>query len=169
VTARPRPSLALVVSALALAGCVAQDGFPSLALRPAERDVSFEPPIRPPVEVPSDPALRTRLTELQGQAVAGNRDFEAVLGGVDVLAGTAGPPESESWVEAQQALSRLEATREPTTRALSDLEQLALARADMATNTEDHAAIDAAVGAVGAIAERQQQRIDRLRTRLGGR
>jgi hypothetical protein len=169
VIARIRLSLALAVSALALAGCVAQDGFPSLALRPAERDVSFEPPVRPRIEVPSDLALRTRLAELQGQAAAGNRDFEATVGGVDALAGAAGPPESESWVEAQQALSRLEASRGPTTRALSDLDQLAFARADMATNEEDDAAIEAAVAAVGAIAERQQQRIDRLRTRLGGR
>ena len=169
MTARLRPSLALVVSALALAGCVAQDGFPSLALRPAEREVSFEPPVRSPVEVPSDPALRARIAELQGRAAAGNRDFEAAVGGVTALAGAAGPAESESWVEAQQALSRLEATREPTTRAMSDLDQLALARADMATNADDHAAIDAAVAAVGAIAERQQQRIDRLRAHLGGR
>lgn len=164
-----RPSLIAPLAALALAGCVAQDGFPSLALRPAEREVSFEPPVRPRVEVPNDVGLRTRLSELQGRASDGDRAFHAALGATEGAAAQAGAAESESWVEAQQALSRLESTREPTTRALSDLDQLALSRADMPTSDEDNALLDAARESIERLAAAQQQRVDRLRSRLGSR
>ena len=168
MTARIRLLLALPSAALALAACVPEDGFPSLALRPAERDVSIEEPVHPAVAVPSDPALLTRIAERQRQAAEGERGFEAVLGATETAVDKAGAAESESWVEAQQALSRLEATREPTTRALSDLDRLAIDRAAMPTNSEDFAALNAAIAAVEAIAQGQQQRIDRIRTRLGG-
>ena len=169
MTASIRPSLALSLAALALAGCVAQDGFPSLAMRPAERHVSFEPPIHPRAEVPSDAGLRDRLRTLQGQAAEGDRAFREVLGSAERAVGAAGGFETESWVEAQQALSRLESAREPTTRAQSDLDELAIARADAPTSDEDYAALQAAVDSVGRIAASQQQQVDRLRARLASR
>ena len=165
---RPPPIvLPFLVMIPALGGCVgAQEAFPSLALRPAEIGRSTEEPVRPAVEVPSDPALRARLSALVEQARAGERDFSAMLGGADAAVARAGGAGSEAWVEAQLAVSRLEAARTATTRALAELDQLALARAQVATSREDFAAIEAALAEVEAMAEAQQQRWDRLRGRL---
>lgn len=167
--ARQRLCLAATAAALCLAGCVAQDGFPSLAMRPAEREVSFEPPVHPRAEVPSDAALRARVRELLGLADEGDRAFRTALGTAEAAVGAAGAAESESWIEAQEALSSLESTRAPTTRALSDLDRLAVDRADMPTSDEDYAALQAAVASVEEIAETQQRRVDRLRQRLAAR
>jgi hypothetical protein len=163
-----RTSFTLAFFAAALAGCVAQDGFPSLALRPAENEVLAEDPVHPAVEVASDAALRGRISELQRQAAEGNRAFDATLGAAEAAVSAAGPAQSDSWIEAQQMLSRLENTRAPTTRALSDLDQLAIQRAAEPTNSEDFATLDAAINSVEQITAGQQQRMDRLRARLGG-
>ncbi|MGZ8360698.1 MAG: hypothetical protein ACXWUX_09275 [Allosphingosinicella sp.] len=157
---------AAATAALALAGCVAAEGFPSLALRPAELDRSFEPPQRPAVEVPSDAALRGRIAELTAQAATGDRAFEAAIGPTEAAVRRAGPAASESWVEAQVALSRLEESRAPTTQAQGDLDALAIERAATPTNAGDLAAIDTAIAEAARIAEGQQAQIDRLRARL---
>ena len=162
------PRVPLLFCAAALSGCVAQDGFPSLALRPAESEVVAEEPVHPPVEVASDAALRGRISELQRQAAEGNRAFDEALGGTEAAVSAAGPAESESWIEAQQALSRLENTRAPTMRALSDLDRLAIQRAGEPTNSGDFAELNAAIESVERIAAGQQQRMNRLRSRLGG-
>ena len=159
-------ALALPFALPALVGCVAEDGFPSLAQRPAELDRSIEEPVRPRFDVPSDPALRVRIAALVDQARGGDRDFAAASGPAEAAVGRAGGAGSESWVEAQLAVSRLEASRTATSRALAELDQLALARAEVATSAEDFAAIEAALAEVEAIATGQQQRWDRLRGRL---
>ena len=166
MTVRSRLSLWLPAAALALAGCVAENGFPSLAQRPAELNVSLEEPVYPAVQVPNDPALRARIDELRRLAAEGERGFSGALGGTEAVLARAGPAGSESWVEAQQALSRLEATREPTMRALAELDAQAIARAEVPTSGEDFAAINAAIGEVERLAMSQQQRFDRLRARL---
>ena len=163
---RTRLCLASSFAALALTGCVAEDGFPSLAQRPAERNLSIEEPVHPAVEVPSDPALRARIAELERQAAEGENSFAAALGPTESVVARAGAPGSESWIEAQQALSRLEATREATMRALAELDRLAITRAEVATNSGDFAAVNAAIAAVEQLAVSQQQRWDRLRARL---
>ena len=165
---RTRLAFLLPLSALALAGCVAEDGFPSLAQRPAELDTSLEEPSRPAVEVPSDPALLARIAELRRQAAEGERSFAAALPPTEAVVARAGAAGSESWVEAQQALSRLEVNRGATMRALADLDRLAIDRAGLATNGADFAAINAAIAEVQQIAAAQQQRWDRLRNRLAG-
>lgn len=159
-------ALTLPVAAVALSGCVSEDGFPSLAQRPAELNRSIEAPMRRPVEVPSDPVLRARIAALVEQARGGDREFAGALGPAEAAVARAGGATSESWVEAQLAVSRLEATRTATSRALAELDQLALARAEMATNAEDFAAIETALAEVEAIADSQQQRWNRLRGRL---
>ena len=166
MTVRLRLLLSLPAVAGGLAGCVAADGFPSLAQRPAERNISIEEPVRPAVDVPSDPALRAQIVQLLAQAADGNRAFYSALAPAQAAVAAAGGAGSESWVEAQQALSRLEATREPTARALAELDRLALARAELPTNEGDFAAISAAIAEAGRIAADQQQVWDRLRGRL---
>ena len=159
----------LAAAAALLPGCVVQGPFPSLAPREAERADPTAEPVRTPPAVASDPALRARLTELIALARQGERDFEAAYGPAQAAAGAAGAQGTESWVSAQEAISRLEAARAETTRALADLDRLAIERADLPTNAEDHAALLAAIEQAAAIAAGQQSRIDRLRTALSAR
>jgi len=161
----PFPLIGLL-AALAVAGCVPQGEFPSLAPRPAERDRSMEPPVHEAVATPTDPALRQRVAELERQAAEGDRAFDAAFAAAEASVGSAGAAQSESWVEAQQALSRLEAARTGTMRALTELDRLAIDRADRATSVEDFAAIDAAIEMAQGLAEGQQARIAALRARL---
>ena len=161
----PLPFAALIAAA-SLAGCVPQGEFPSLAPRAAERDRSMEPPAREAAATPDDPALRARVAELGRQAQAGERDFAAALPAAEAAVAAAGPAQSDGWVAAQLAISRLEAARAETMRALTELDRLAIGRADMATSGEDHAAIEAAIAAAQALAAGQQARIEALRARL---
>ena len=163
---RPALPIAVLAAALALGGCVAQDGFPSLAPRAAELDRSMEPPVRPPVEIADDPALRNRVAELARQAEAGSRAFDAAYGPAEAAVRAAGAALSESWVDAQLRLSQLEGSRNDTTRALGDLDRLALDRAGQPTSEADFAAIQAAIASAERIVADQQARVDRLRARL---
>jgi hypothetical protein len=160
---------AILTAASLLAGCAPQGDFPSLARRPAEDDRSVEEPVRPAVEVARDEALRARVAELRGQAGAGDRAFDNAYAAAEAAVARAGTRESESWIEAQQALSRLEATREATMRAVAELDQLAIGRIDAPTNEEDFSAINEAIAAAERIALAQQDRYDRLRGRLANR
>lgn len=161
-----RTGLAACAASLLLAGCVGENGFPSLAVRPAERGLSTAEPIHPPVAVPSEPALVQRVAALRGQAAEGDRTFEAVYGGAASAVAAAGASGTESWVAAQQALSRLEAARAGTVSALRELDQLALERAAIATNEGDFAVIEAALVEVERLAAAQRTRWEGLRDRL---
>lgn len=156
----------LAAAGLTLSACVPQGDFPSLAMRPAERRISTEAPVRPQPVVPSDPSLRDRIADLQHVAAEGDRAFGAAYGPTAAAVGGAGAQGSEGWIEAQQAVSQLETARAPTTRALIDLDQLAIDRADQPTSAADYAAVNEAIAAVERIAQGQQQRLDGLKARL---
>ena len=150
-------------AALLLAGCVAQGTFPSLAPRPAEQiDMSVDP-IRPDPMAADDPALAARVAALVAEARAGWREFEAEAGPAERAASASGPAGSDSWVVAQQALSRLEAARGRTMAARAGLEELALERQDQPTSPADRQAIEAAISEAEAIIARQQARLERIR------
>ena len=161
-----RQPIALFLAAVALAACVPQGDVPSLAVRPAERDRTTLPPVRPAVEVPSDADLRQRVVGLRDQAAEGDRTFDAAFGPTEAAIARAGAPASENWVEAQMALSRLEGARNDTSRALVELDRLAIDRAAVPTNEADYAAILEAIAVVEAIAAAQQQQLAGLRARL---
>jgi hypothetical protein len=126
----------------------------------------MEPPVREGVATPADPALRARVAELERQAAAGDREFAAALPAAEAAVAAAGPAQSDSWVTAQLAISRLEAARGGTMRALTELDRMAIERASAPTASEDFAAIEAAIAAAQALAEEQQDRIEGLRARL---
>jgi len=151
--------------ALVLAGCVSQGPFPSLALRPAEREDWTEAPVRTAPAVADDPALRQRIAALRDEAQAGERDFAADLPAAERAAARAGPEGSDSWIEAQQAISRVEAARGRTGAALAELHQLQLERSSRPTSAGDSTLLEAATDSVEALADRQRQRIDRLNPR----
>lgn len=158
------PGFAVVLAA-SLAGCVSQGPFPSLAPRPAEREDWTEEPVHEAPAVADDAALRTRLGALLAEAREGARAFAADLPAAERATANPGAEGSDSWIEAQQAISRLEAARGRTTGAATELHQLRLARTAQASSAADLAAIDAAIAEVEAIAERQQQQMDRINRR----
>ncbi|HYJ30060.1 MAG TPA: hypothetical protein VEW25_06935 [Allosphingosinicella sp.] len=167
---RPRPfhrSAVLAAAALlAASGCTPNSEFPSLAPRAIEQEDPLAEPVRTAPVVAGEPELRARAAELLDEARRGDRAFEAALGSAASAARGAGAPGSESWVVAQQQVSRAEAARAPTTSALAELDRLATERARLATNEGDFASIQGALEEVGRIAAGQQQRLDRLRDQL---
>ncbi|HEX8192828.1 MAG TPA: hypothetical protein VF552_07995 [Allosphingosinicella sp.] len=160
--ARHAFTAALLATAL-LAGCAPEGEFPSLALRPIEAEDPREEPVRTPPVVASDPALRARAAELLGQARSGETAFGSAYGRAAAAARAAGAPGSESWVVAQEAISRVEAARAATTRALADLDRLSTERAGLPTNEEDFAVIGAALAEAARLVRGQQERFDALR------
>ncbi len=149
-----------------LAGCAAEGDFPSLEPRAVERELAQTDPA-PPAPLADDPALAERVAALAAEARRGEAEFEAALPVARSAVAAAGPAGGEAWIEAQQALSRLEAARGATVRALADLDALALAEANKTTlNGADLERLRAAVAALQAIADRQHDEIAGLRARL---
>jgi hypothetical protein len=93
---------------LVLAACnTPQTGEPSLAPRAAE---TIDPRVPIPSEViagPVDPALASRIAQLMADVRSGDAAFQAAAQQAERLASAAGPAQSESWIEAQQAISAL--------------------------------------------------------------
>lgn len=164
-----------------LSGCAAQGHFPSLAPRAVERELSGAPvpPCAseeaqtaesappPPAAVPDDPQLRARINELVAQGRSGERAFNDALPGARTRVARAGRPETDSWIDAQIAVSRLEAARSATSTALAELDGLATARAqDPQTNEADRMRVSQAAEEVRAIAASQRSTLEDLQRRL---
>lgn len=162
------PSCALLLATVAfLSACAVQGPFPSLAPRPEEGLISVAEPVRPPVAVASDAALRGRIAALRERGRAGARAFDAAYPAADRATRGIGVSGSDSWIAAQQALSRLEAARGEATAALADLDRLSLDRANVPTNAQDYGLIGAAMAEIEQETAERQTRLDALRSRLG--
>lgn len=148
-----------------VAGCAQPGDFPSLKPRPVEQ-LTTDEPVRTAPAVAADPALDARIAELLAQARRGEADFEAALPTARRRVAAAGAAESEGWVVAQQALSRLEAARAETVIALGDLDRLALAQAGQPANSAQYQALLQAVDTVAAMARDQHAEVERLRAAL---
>ncbi len=118
---------------LSLPACAAAQAgdAPSLAKRAVEWRFDVAPPavvVAPPGPLPADLAGRLARWEADGaagqQAFAAERSSTASL----VSAAAGAPVASERWVVAQQAISRLTASRAPLTGALADIDRLYLER-----------------------------------------
>jgi hypothetical protein len=115
----------LVPLLLGTAACAVQEmSAPSLAPRAAET-------IDPRVPVPdseltarADPQLQQQLRALVAQAVSADESFQPAIAEARRLAEAAGPAESESWVLAQQALSKAISARAPVTQAVGEIDAL---------------------------------------------
>lgn len=154
---------------LALAGCASAGEFPSLAIRPEERDISLEEPVRTPPPVADAPALRAEAIALLERARQGQRAFAGVESQAAQAVRGAGGRGSDSWTAAQEAISALEAARAPTTRALADLDQLLIARAAMPTSVGDFRLIEEAQSEAQSLARAQTARIEALARQVGPR
>ncbi len=166
----PRPLLLppALAAALMLGGCVSQGPFPSLAPRPEEGIVSTAEPMRPEPAVADDAQLRARIGALVAQALEGLSAFDAAYPAAERAANAAGTDGSDSWVAAQQALSRLEAARSKTSTARAELDRIALERAGLPTSAADREILERAIREAERIAMNQQVRLDGLKARVPG-
>lgn len=154
---------------LCVAGCAVPVSAPSLAPRAAEAIDPRVPVADTIVSADFSPQLLHQLDALVSQALAGDEAFRATAEEAERLAASAGPPQSESWIAAQQALSAAVAARAPVASALSEIDALSAARIQQlgGINSADLNAINAAAARVAEIDEREAATIARLRERLG--
>ena len=153
-----------------VSGCSSTgEPYPSLQPRAAEQ-VDPRLPVEGPInDRPVSYELQARLNTLVADAQSGNAAFDAAASEAERLAGSAGAPQSDGWVAAQQALSAAVAARRPVSEALSEIDALGAnalqARGGIAPN--DLAAIQQAATTVGKLDKRQADRIDAIQRRLG--
>lgn len=167
---RPRMRKPLFLSILAMSACSTPGGpYPSLQPRAAETIDPRVPVTRPTNDRPVDAALAGRLASLVEQARSGDAAFEMAASSAERIASSAGAPQSESWIAAQEALTAAIAARRPIASALGDIDELGATtlqrQGGIAPN--DLLAIRAAAEEVSLIDERQAQRIASLQRRLG--
>ena len=159
---KPFRVLVLCVAAALAAGCVSEGPFPSLAQRPDERQ-SIDEPVREAPHVADDRALRVRINALLAEARSGDAAFERDYDAAARAATRAGAEGSDSWMAAQQALSRVESAGGRASDAAAELHQLAVARAGQPISPTDQAALEAALDQADGIVAQQQARLNRIR------
>jgi hypothetical protein len=153
-----------LAAALLLAGCASDGAFPSLAVRDAERVYAAGDPLQTTPEAPDRAGLAGRIAAFLAAANEGEAAFARALAAARPLAGRSGTPSSESWLAAQQAISRVEAARAATTRALGDLDQFAAEQARQGPlSTSDFQQLTGATARLQAQADRQRQAVEQLR------
>ena len=165
-----RPAPFILIATAALGACSTPGGpYPSLAPRAGEAVDPRVPVERPINDRPVTPTLAARLAELVSDAERGQAAFAPLAAKAEQLAGSAGGPQSEGWVAAQEALSAAIAARGPTARALGDADAIGgdLLEQQRGLAPTDLAAIQRAQTEVGALDERQSDRIKAVQNRLG--
>jgi hypothetical protein len=159
----PKAPLAILSMLALAAGCAAPGPYPSLAPRPAEKAYAEDAEERKPTPQPDDPALASEIDRLLAAGRAGAAEFAAALPVAQAAASAAGPSGSDAWIEAQQALSRLESARARTTAAVADLDRLAVDRASSGTlGSGDEERLRAATAILQALTDAQADRLQRL-------
>jgi hypothetical protein len=160
----------LLLFPVTMGGCSSPGGpYPSLQPRAAENIDPRVPVEKPMNDRPVTPALSAQLRQLVSEAQTGEAAFEPAAVQAERLASSAGAPQSEGWIAAQEALSAAIAARSPTTKALGDIDTLSstLISTNGGIAPKDLAAIKSAAAEVAAIDERQRERINALKARLG--
>ena len=153
-----------------LGGCSTVADHPSLAPRAIERFTTTEPAPAPPppAALPEDASRQERAGLLLAQAIESDARFQERLAEVRtvVASGSGAAPGSEAWVQAQQAISRIETLREPVSRTLADLDQLQIDAAQAGIGTEAEGQLASAIQKVASIDARQEEEIATLRERV---
>lgn len=178
-SAMPRASQVLVplVLVATLGACAAAKDYPSLARRPAERQSGSATPVTPetppPPPAPASPVLTTRLAQLVEQARGAHQRFGAKRASAERLVGSGGggAPGSEGWSVATVALSDLESSRSDAMLALAELDELYTSESIAASETGNHASVDAIVAArdqVTALVGEEDTVLASLRGRMRG-
>jgi len=160
----------LFVAFAALGACTTPGGpYPSLQPRAGEAVDPRLPVDRPMNDRPVTAALASQLAKLVGQARDGETEFNSKMAEAEKLAAGAGAPQTEGWVAAQEALSAAIAAAGPTRVALADIDAIGAnaLQSHGGISPNDLAAIKKAGADVGAMDERQAQRINAIQHRLG--
>jgi hypothetical protein len=158
------------LAVFALSACAAPGGpYPSLQPRAAEAIDPRVPVERPMNNRPVTPSLAANLAALVDQAQSGNVSFASAASEAERLAASAGAPQSEGWIAAEQALTAAIAARRQAATALGDIDALAatVLQTQRGIAPNDLAAIKNAQSVVGALDRRQAERIDAIQKRLG--
>ena len=163
-------AMILMTCLAGVSGCSTAVDHPSLAPRAIERFTAAEPapaPL-PPAALPEDASRQERVRVLTTQAVEADARFREGLAEAQgtVSKGAGAAPGSEAWVQAQQAISRIEILREPVSRNLADLDALQVAAVQAGVGTDAAAELDAAIQKVGAIDAQEEQAVVTLRALL---
>jgi hypothetical protein len=161
---------AVCLSLLVLSACAAPGGpYPSLQPRAAEAIDPRVPVVKPMNNRPVSATLSARLSALIDQAQSGNAAFDTAASAAERLASSAGGPQSEGWIAAQEALTVAIAARKTTSTALGDIDTLAATalqtQGGIAPN--DLRAIKNAQSVVASLDQRQAERTDAIQRRLG--
>ena len=152
------------------AGCAAPGPYPSLAPRPAEALYASGDPERVPEPAPDRPAIAPRLAALIAAARAGDAAFAEAVAAARPIVSRAGGAGSDSWVAAQQAVSRAQTGRSATLQALADLDAFAIAQAaEGPLSTSDSAQLQTATSSLQALADGQQRQLAEFEQRLSAR
>jgi hypothetical protein len=165
-----RALLAIPAAAVLAGGCASQDGdFPSLAQRPAEREYAAEqmapPKVRPPL--PDDPAVAVRSDAFVAAARENEGAFARAYETAAAAAARAGAAGSDSWVIAQEAVSRAVAAQAPVTRLVGELADYQAARGRQTPiSPGDIARLQATNAEVQRIVDSQAERLRRLEASL---
>ena len=164
---RTKPFLAVLIL-LGASACAPEGPYPSLAPRPIEKAMAETEELPAPAAVPDDAGLPAKIAALIAQARRGEADYQAALPEARAAASNAGASASDSWIVAQQALSRLEAARATTAGALADLDALGLAEASARPlSPADGERLASATREAQALADRQRAEIGKLQARIG--
>jgi hypothetical protein len=162
-------SLLLALPALA-AGCASDEGdFPSLAQRPAEREYAEEqmspPKVRPPL--PADAAVATRAEGFVAAAREAEGGFSRAYETAAAAVAKAGPAGSDSWVIAQEAVSRAVAAQAPVSKIVGAFDDYAASRSrETPLAPGDVERLHAAAAELERIAQDQAARVRRLEATL---
>lgn len=141
-------------------------GEPSLAPRAVEQLIAQTPtPQPPPPPIPENAPQQQRIAALLAQARDGDARFKAQLVITEQLAktGANAPTGSEAWVQAQQALSRLEDTRSPIAQSLADLDALQIAAAQNGIAEDSAELLNDAINEVMAIDRSEEEALRSLK------
>ncbi|MGD9812427.1 MAG: hypothetical protein AB7U35_14035, partial [Sphingobium sp.] len=162
----------ILLGILPLAGaCSTAVDHPSLAPRAVERFTVAVPETAPaaPTATPAQPAnasLQQRVAALAAQARQADLRFRERLSETEqrVETGGSAAPGTETWVQAQAAISSLEMLRAPVSVSLADLDALQIAAAEEGAGTESP--VLSALQEVEIIEAAQRASIDALRARI---
>jgi hypothetical protein len=159
----------MLIFVTATGACSAPGGpYPSLQPRAAEAIDPRIPVEEPRNDRPVSPGLASRLAELIAHARNGDTDFQVAADQAERLTASAGTPQSETWVAAQEALTVAVAARGAVGSALGDIDETAA----VALQTQggiapsDLAAIQHASAEVGTINQREAARTQAIQDRL---
>ena len=156
-----RSAFLLAVTAFLLSGCTRDtSGFPSLAPRPIEKLGFAEPAAPAPAAVVADPALDASLAaiELRLKTVGSGFAADATKAQAAARRAKGQAVGSDAWLDAQAALAGLDDWRAQASAIVTDLDELASARA--AKLAPDYPG-------VAALRDRAQVEVDRQADIIG--